>query len=150
MWFDEDGPRSSGPDGIVTELGNPVRTDTPVVLTVHATDPSERDPNDPRFKEPIRLRANWAVHQGPAAVEFARHESTDIPEPSESPALDAEPRFQDVTLLTGAGTANVYATFPEAGQYMLRIQVDNWAAPESGETDQCCWTNVYQRITVLP
>ena len=150
VWFDEDGPRSSGPDGIVTERGTPVRTGTPVALTVRAMDSSERDANDPRFKEPISLRANRAVHQGPAAVEFARHESTEIPEPRESPAPDAEPRFQDVTLPTGAGTANVYATFPEAGQYMLRIQVDNWAAPESAENDQCCWTNVYQRITVLP
>lgn len=150
VWFDEDGPRSSGPDGIVTELGNPVQIGTPVVLTVHATDPSERDPNDPRFKEPIPLRANWAVHQGPAAVEFAMHESTEIPEPSDSPLPDAEPYFQDVTLSSGSGTANVYATFTEPGQYMLRIQVDNWAAPESAENDQCCWTNVYQRITVLP
>ena len=150
VWFDEDGPRSSGPDGIVTELGNPVRTGTPVVLTVHATDPSERDPNDPRFKEPIPVRASWAVHQGPAAVQFARHESTEIPEPSDSPAPAAEPRFQDVSLPRGSGVANVYATFVEPGQYMLRMQVDNWAAPESAKNDQCCWTNVYQRITVLP
>jgi hypothetical protein len=153
VWFDEDGPRSSGPDGLVTELGNPVRTGTPVVLTVHATDPSERDLSDPRFKEPIPVRASWAVHQGPAAVRFARHESTEIPEPTDPadpPATAAEPRFQDVTLLQGSGAANVYATFTEPGQYMLRVQVDNWAAPESAENDQCCWTNVYQRITVLP
>ena len=150
VWFNEDGPRSSGPDGVVTDLGNPVRIGTPVALTVHATDPSERDQNDPRFKEPIPLRASWAVHQGPAAAQFARHESTEIPEPSESPAPDTEPRFQDVTLATGSGTASVYATFTEPGRYMLRMQVDNWAALDSAKNDQCCWTNVYQRITVLP
>ena len=150
VWFDGDDRRSSGPDGVVTDLGSPVRTGTPVVLTVHATDLSERDPTDPRFKEPIPLRASWAVHQGPAGVLFARHESTDIPEPSDSTAPAAEPRFQDVTLPQGSGTANVYATFSEPGQYTLRIQVDNWAAPESAKNDQCCWTNVYQRITVQP
>ena len=158
VWSDEGGPRSSGPDGIVTERGTPVRTGTPLELTVHAMDPSERDPNDPRFKEPVALRVNWAVHQGPAAVQFARHESTEIPEPdaSEIPEPDASlvsrepPPPQDVSLPNGSGTAKVYATFTEPGQYMLRIQGDNWAAPDSSEGDQCCWTNVYQRITVLP
>ena len=168
VWFDEDGERSSGPAGIVTELGDSVRVGSPVTLTVHATDPSERDPNDPRFEEPVALRVNWAVHQGPAAVTFATHESTVIPEPSEPPdpttgavALSApqaqrlrqsesEPRPEDVTLGDGYGTANVYATFNEPGQYMLRIQVDNWAAPDSRKNDQCCWTNVYQRIAVGP
>jgi hypothetical protein len=150
VWFDDNGARSSGPGGIVTDLGRPVRAGTPVTLTVHVMDPSERDPNDPRFREPIPVRVNWAVHQGPAAVEFATHETTVIPEPSESErARTREPRPQDVTLAEGAGTANVYATFTEPGEYMLRIQVDNWAAPESSEADQCCWTNVYQRATVV-
>jgi hypothetical protein len=55
-----------------------------------------------------------------------------------------------VILAEGSGTANMYATFTEAGEYLLRIQVDNWPAPDSSEEDQCCWTNVYQRVTVLP
>ena len=57
---------------------------------------------------------------------------------------------QTVPLAEGRGTANVYATFSEPGQYMLRIQVDNWAGPDSSEADQCCWTNVYQTVRVLP
>jgi len=157
VWFEEGGERSSGPAGMVTRLDDPVRVGSPVTLTVHATDPSERDPNDPRFQEPVTLWANWAVHQGPAAVAFARHESTQVPEPSEPSQLPRgrappprEPQPQDVTLAEGSGTAKVYATFAEPGQYMLRVQVDNWAAPDSSENDQCCWTNVYQRITVLP
>jgi len=153
VWFD-DGVQGSGPDGGITLLGEPVRVGSPVTLTVNARDPSERDPTDPRFHEPVALRVNWAVHQGPAAVEFARHESTQIPEqdntspprPGQQPALGPE----DVPLADGAGTARVYAKFSEPGQYMLRIQVDNWAAPDSAEADQCCWTNVYQRINVVP
>jgi len=170
VWFDQDGQRSSGPAGIVTELEEAVRVDSPVTLTVHARDASERDPNDPRFEEPVALRVNWAVHQGPAAVMFATHESSVIPERGElqdpltgpvartgggvqapaGPQPQSEPPPQDVTLADGSGTANVYATFSGPGHYMLRIQVDNWAAPDSQEADQCCWTNVYQRINVVP
>jgi hypothetical protein len=156
VWFDEEGERSFGPDGIITELGDPVPVGSKETLIVHAADPSERDANDPRFQEPVALRVNFAVHQGPAVVEFARHETTQIPEP---PDMSLErpgrpppppPGPEDVHLLEGAGTAQVYATFTEPGQYLLRIQVDNWAAPDSSEADQCCWTNVYQRINVVP
>ena len=156
VWFDEEGERSFGPDGIVTELGKAVRVGTQVTLAVHARDPSVRDPSDPRFQEPIALRALFAVHQGPAAVEFVKHETTERPEPPDMSKLrpgrppPEPPGPDEVHLLTGAGTAQVYATFTQPGEYLLRIQVDNWAAPDSSEADQCCWTNVYQRINVVP
>ena len=70
VWFVEGGERSSGPGGIVTTLGRSVRTGLPVMLSVHATDPSRRDPNDPRFQEPVALWVNLAVHHGPAPVEL--------------------------------------------------------------------------------
>ncbi len=155
VWFEEDRERSSGLAGIVVARAEPVGTGSTVLLTVHAQDPSERDPSDSRFREPIALWANWAVHQGPAAVEFTRHESTVVPEPDDPGAARIarrtlrEARPQDVTLPQGSGTANIYATFAEPGDYMLRIQVDNWAAPDSSENDQCCWTNAFYRITVF-
>lgn len=166
VWFEEDGVRSSGPDGVETAFGEPVQAGSPVTLTVHATDPSERDPNDPRFQEPVPLNVVWEVHQGPAAVEFSRHESTQIAPPEEpsDPDADAdadadsdadaeeaadEPAGNIVPLAEGAGTAQVIANFTEPGEYLLRIQVDNWAGPDSSEADQCCWTNVYQRVTVV-
>jgi len=156
VWFDEEGERSFGPDGIVIGPGKAVQVGTKVTLAVHATDPSVRDPNDPRFQESIALRAHFAVHQGPAAVEFVRHETTQLPEPPDpSKARPGRPPYEppgpdEVHLLEGAGTAQVYATFIQPGQYLLRIQVDNWAGPDSSEADQCCWTNVYQRINVVP
>ena len=147
------GERSAGPDGIVTEQGQTIRAGTEVTLAVHAMDPSVRDPNDPRFQEPVALRASFAVHQGPATVEFVRHETTQLPEPP--PVRPGRPPREppgpdEVHLLEGSGTAQVYATFTQPGQYLLRIQVDNWAAPDSMEADQCCWTNVYQRFNVVP
>ena len=156
VWFDDDGERSIGPNGIVTELGNAVRQGTQIILAVHAMDPSERDLSDPRFQEPVALRAHFAVHQGPAAVEFVKHETTQRPPPPDMSLLRPgrpppdPPGPDEVHLLEGAGKAQVYATFTQPGQYMLRIQVDNWAAPDSSENDQCCWTNVYQRINVVP
>ena len=156
VWFDEESERSFGPDGIVTGPGKAVEVGTKVTLAVHAMDPSIRDPNDPRFQEPIALRANFAVHQGPMAAEFVRHETTQLPVPPDpSKARPGRPPpkppgHEEVHLLAGEGTAQVYATFTQPGQYLLRIQVDNWAAPESSEADQCCWTNVYQRINVVP
>ena len=60
------------------------------------------------------------------------------------------PGPEEVHLLKGEGTAQIYANFAEPGEYLLRIQVDNWAGPDSAENDQCCWTNVYQRINVVP
>jgi len=155
VWFDEDGERSVGPDGIVTELGKSVQQNEKVTLAVHATDPSVRDPSDPRFQEPIALRAFFAVHQGPATVEFIKHETTELPEPPDpAKARPGRPPYEppgdeEVYLLDGAGTAQVYAIFKQPGQYLLRIQVDNWKAPESSEADQCCWTNVYQKINVV-
>ncbi len=155
VWFDGRAERNSGPAGIVVAREAPVGVGSPILLSVHALDPSERNRNDPRFREPIPLWANWAVHQGPATVEFTRHESTFIPEPDDPDAArlvrrtlrEATP--QDVTLPEGSGTANIYATFTAPGDYLLRIQVDNWAAPDSSENDQCCWTNAYLRITVV-
>jgi len=155
VWFDERGERSSGPAGIVMTRDDPVHTGSRVLLSVHARDPSERNRNDPRFRDPIPLWVNWAVHQGPAAVEFTRHESTVVPEPDDPDAARLARRTlreatpEDVTLIEGAGTANIYATFVEPGEYLLRIQADNWAAPDSAENDQCCWTNAYLRITVV-
>lgn len=155
VWFEGHDERSSGPAGIVVAHEDPVGTGSPILLTVETLDPSERDRNDPRFREPIPLWANWAVHQGPAPVAFTRHESTFIPEPDDPVAArqvrrtfrEATP--QDVTLPEGSGTASIYATFTEPGEYLLRIQVDNWNAPDSNENDQCCWTNAYLRMTVV-
>ncbi len=50
------------------------------------------------------------------------------------------------TLSSGLGTFRFSDVEP--GDYILRAQVDNWAATDSGSGDQCCWTNGYVRVTV--
>ncbi len=177
LWF-EGGERGTGPDGVVGTLAQQVKVGTPVTLTVHALDPSVRDPSYPAFEKPLSILLVWYKHQGPGTVEFTRHESTVIPEPvvpqrrlplaavgtATVPGAAAPPGggggppgFQrrppgpeSVTLPTPEGTANIIATFSAPGEYILRTRVDNWTSPDSSEGNQCCWTNAYQRITVVP
>ncbi len=151
-WLEEGGQTGVGPDGLSGSLAAPVKAGTPVTLTVHTKDNSVRDAADPRFKEPLSLRVNWFHHQGPGKVEFTRHEDHPLPVLSEEEAKRQRvpPGPGLVTLPTPEGSAKVIATFSEPGDYVLRTRIDNWNAPDSSAGNQCCWTNVYQRVTVVP
>ena len=91
-------------------------------------------------------------YQGPGEVVFARHADTEVPEPPDPD--DPRSRFRRVPAenslqLDGpSGVARVIATFSEAGEYIISTKVDAHRAPDSSNGDQCCWTNVYQRVTV--
>jgi len=154
VWFEDEDDQGTGPEGIVAAETVTPSVGEPVTLTIHAMDPSDRDPEDPRFREPVPLRVVWFNHQGPSEVEFTRHEST--PEPEEPADDDDDGGFQrpppgpeEIMLEEGEGTARVYATFHEPGEYIVRARVDNWNAPDSSSGDQCCWTNGYVRVTVV-
>jgi hypothetical protein len=54
----------------------------------------------------------------------------------------------EIMVPSGAGVVRVLATFSAPGDYMLNAQVDNWRTPDSGSSDQCCWTNGFVRVTV--
>ena len=125
-------------------------------MAVHTRDESVRDPEDPRFKEPLSIRLTWFQHQGPGKVTFTRHEDHPLPEPEaadgeEAAAQAARPIPPEVvTLPVPEGTAKIYATFSEPGDYVVRTRIDNWNSPDSSAGNQCCWTNVFQRVTVVP
>ena len=55
---------------------------------------------------------------------------------------------REIVLEEGIGEATTTATFSEAGDYVLRVRVDNWAANDSSSGDQCCWTNGYVPVSV--
>lgn len=145
--------------GLYAQVGdyprNPAQVGVPVELVVSATDPAERDADDPRFQEAIPLGAEFALHQGPigGAVEFTRHPDTEVPE---NPYDEDDPRFRffrepaaNQTQIEGpAGVARVFATFSAPGEYLIRTKVDVHRAPDSSDGDQCCWSNIYQRVTV--
>ena len=155
-WFVEGGEKATGVEGMIADKADSVSVGTPVTLMASASDPSVRDSSDPRFEKPISLRLHWFKHQGPGDVEFTRHESTPEPEVDEERNQQIPARFRRppgpnvVTLDEGKGTAKITATFSAPGEYLIRILVENWRAPDSSSGDQCCWTNIYQRVTVTP
>ena len=151
--FGENGARLPGLFAQVAEFDGNVRAGEPVVLTVNVEDISERDSTDPRFVEPIPMGVHFSKYQGPGEVVFEHHESTVIPE---NPYDEGDRRFRffrqlepgDVQVEGGRGIANVIATFSEPGEYMIHTKVENFRAPDSSNGDQCCWTNIVQKVTV--
>ncbi|MCH7825166.1 MAG: hypothetical protein IH849_10225 [Acidobacteria bacterium] len=103
---------------------------SPLTLTVWAAEVSERSADDIVNRDGVALRLLWFKHQGPpGAVVFEERE---------------------IVLEEGTGEATTTATFAEPGDYVLRVRVDNWAANDSSAGDQCCWTNGYVPVTVVP
>ena len=68
----------------------------------------------------------WSKFRGPGDVTFGK------PQP-------------DVDEKTGSATTN--ATFTTAGEYILRVQVND-ATGEGGGGFQCCWTNAHVKVVV--
>ena len=151
--FTAGGPTGQNPMGMTAQNVLSVKTGVPVTLTVHTSDPSMRDPADPRNAKPIPLRVSWHKHQGPGEVSYQQHPSSEEPEPLSELQIRrgiSLPGPDQTVLTAGEGVANVIATFSAPGDYVIRTMVDNWDANDSTEADQCCWTNVYQKVTVTP
>ena len=133
--------------------GGAVSVGQRVELVINASDPAERDPTDPRFGEPLPMGVAFMKYQGPGDVEFTPHESTPA---AENPYNENDRRYSfwrapaanELEITGPAGTARVYATFSAPGDYIISTKVDIHEAPDSSNGDQCCWTNVYQRVTV--
>ena len=155
--FDSQSGVGRGPPGIMLERTQTVAVGSPLTLSVNATDPSQRDPDDYRSAN-VPLRVVWSQLQGPGRVEYTRHESNPLPEVDEdddSPAAQfrrrgGPPGPQVVPLSEGRGTANVIVTFSVPGEYIVRARVDNFSAADSSDNDNCCFTNGYIRVNVTP
>jgi len=155
------GPIGRGPVGVVADRAVTTTVGAPTTLAVNVKEISVRDMTDPRFRDPVSLRVVWTKYQGPVGsmVEFTRHESTPVPEATESGrgggggggggfGRGGPPGPNEVMVPSGTGTARVVATFSMPGEYLVNAQVDNWRVPDSSSGDQCCWTNGYVRVTV--
>jgi hypothetical protein len=165
--FGSDAQEGRGPPGIMSGQTLTAAVGSPVALSVNARDISDRDREDARFAEDIPLRVAWSKYRGPGEVEYTKHESTPDPPPPDSATAaaadsaaaraaaaglggrgDRGPRPEVIRLPEGNGTVSVYMTFSAPGDYIMRAQVDNFGATDSGSGDQCCWTNGYVRVTV--
>jgi hypothetical protein len=153
----ESGAQRGAPYGLRGEVvdypRNPAQVGIPAEIIINATDPAERDPDDPRYDEAIPIGVAFAKHQGPGDVEFTRHPDTEVPE---NPYEEDNPRFQffqepgenELEIEGPGGVGRVYATFSEPGEYVIRTKVDVHGGSDSSNGDQCCWTNVWQRVVV--
>lgn len=159
--FGEDQAIEPGLMTSVREYSNSVKASSEILLTVRVEDPSVRDMNDLRFTEVLPVGVTFNKFQGPGEVTFIRHPENaleeieeQIKEPSTLCAGCTLAENKDgpnvVSVPGGKGLARVYASFSEPGSYIIHAKVDNFAAPDSSNTNQCCWTNVYQKITVDP
>ncbi|MFT4862074.1 MAG: hypothetical protein ACI95C_001290 [Pseudohongiellaceae bacterium] len=153
--FGTSGEQKAGLLAQVGEYNGTVKAGEPVVLSVNVKDPSDRDPTDPRFVEPLPVGVSFNKYQGPGDVVFARHESSTIPtnpykEGSRRFGFWQPPAANEMQVEGGAGVASIYATFSQPGEYMVHTKVDNFGAPDSADGDQCCWTNIIQKVTVTP
>jgi len=148
--LEQNGPNLHGPMGtvgtappvvgtVMNPLSRTARVGVPLTLTVWALDNV-----DGEEREPLEAGAgvSWFTHQGPAFATFS---------PQNIPRNEDLPRNQNVKGDPNAdGLATVTATFPEAGEYLLRVRADNFNPLDSQPDDQCCWTNGYVRVTVTP
>jgi len=151
--FTPGGAQGSNPMGMMADNTLSVKAGVPVTLSVHTEDPSVRDPNDPRNEKPIPLRVSWHKHQGDGMVSYEQHPNSEDPAPLTELQIrrgQSLPGAGQTVLTPGRGTASVIATFSEPGEYIMRTMIDNWDATDSTEADQCCWTNLYQKVNVTP
>ena len=154
----EDGPQTAPAVGLVTMIDdyprNPVGVGQQVLLTINATDPAVRDPEDPRFGEPLPMGVSFTKFQGPGDVEFTMHPDNETDQENPYSADDPRSRFfrppgpNQLEITGPSGVGQVYASFSEPGEYIIWTKVDVHKAPDSSNGDQCCWTNVYQRVSV--
>jgi hypothetical protein len=127
--FTPDGPIAEGPEG-QRAAGMAARVGTPVTLTALVKDNGER--YGLAEKEVYPVHATWILHQGP---------------PGGSVTFDAETTTVESE---GWGEATTQATFATPGEYLIRLRVDNFGAPDSRFDNQCCWTNAFVPVVVTP
>lgn len=138
--FDRNGPESTDREGI---MANRVTTSvgSPVTLSAFVQDRGERmgyDVDSLIFP----VGTTWILHQGPAMPEF------------EPEMMSGRERDQDgeggMASSDGWTVATTQATFSEPGDYVIRLRVDNFMAPDSKFDNQCCWSNAYLPVRVTP
>ena len=121
--FEPTGQTFTGPPkGIAASYTATVTS--PLTLNVWTTDDGIRAPE---ARRPVRLvSVAWSKFRGPGDVTFS----------------NAVPTVDEKT-----GQSTTTASFSAAGEYLLRVQVND-ATGEGGGGFQCCWTNAHVRVTV--
>ncbi len=134
-------------------IGEPksARVGEPLELTVWARDQMAADAARDSL---VAVNVSMYGHHGPAypviVAEQPEAESAgEAPGPRPRGRRAGPPPPNTVRVpLESDGQARFRVTFPRAGQYLLRVMVDNHGAVDSSQGDQCCWTNGYVEVNV--
>jgi hypothetical protein len=111
----------------------------PVTLSAFAQDRGVRENYEvERLIYPVGTE--WIHHQGPREPSFETAAITGRERDEQGEEGDSD----------GWTVVQTQATFWEPGEYVVRLRVDNFAAPDSGFDYQCCWSNAYVPVTVEP
>jgi len=134
--FKETGPFRSGPIQEAEVLTATVGA--PVPLQVWVADDEVLAPGAKRPKTPSVVM-NWSKSRGPGEVVFA----------NARPAAEAAPNPNAPKETVFQGKAATTATFSEPGDYLLRLEVNDWTGP-GGRGFQCCWSTALVKVSVKP
>lgn len=126
--FQPNGAAGRGPTGIhAAPLQGKVGT--PIPLTVWLTDDGVHEKEPIKFgRERPGMNVSWYKHSGPGPVVF-------------------DPQKAPFPTPTGQSTTTV--TFAEPGEYVIRAKADAFGYSDSSSGNQCCWTNGYQKVSVI-
>ena len=134
--FREGGPFKNGPAAETQILSGTVGQ--PVNLPVWVADDEKMTAGAKRPSTPP-ARISWSKFRGPGDVAFS--EARLKVEPGDIKAAPADTIFK--------GKATVTATVKEPGDYVLRVQANDWTG-EGGAGFQCCWSSAFVKLTVTP
>jgi hypothetical protein len=135
--FAKNGAESTDRQGIYADRVT-ATVGKPVNLSAFVQDRGNRANYEEMKTLEFPLGTEWIMHQGPAAPEFS------------SAKVTGKERGNDSEIITDDGwtVVQTQATFWEPGDYVVRLRVDNFEAPDSQFDNQCCWSNAYVPVTV--
>ncbi|MEQ8954877.1 MAG: hypothetical protein RL120_12160, partial [Gammaproteobacteria bacterium] len=131
--FTMNGPETTSPVGIygariTSKVGDPV------TLTAYVQDRGNRADYEENKMLLYPLGTEWIMHQGPADAK---------PQFSHAKITGRERAKQDgesnTTSNNGWEEVTTEASFAEPGEYIVRLRVDNFQAPDSQFDNVCCW-----------
>lgn len=138
--FDMEGEESTDREGIYADRIS-TTVGEPVILSAFIQDRGERREFDLDTLY-FPLGSEWILHQGPSIPTFERAmvSGRDRGEDGEA-SMSSRGDWSET---------KTKATFFEPGDYVIRLRVDNFMAPDSQFDNQCCWSNAYVPVTVTP
>jgi hypothetical protein len=132
--FKKNGPFQNGPVAEAEVLT--ATAGDPLLLPVWVAEDEKLSPGARRPSSPAAT-LSWSRFRGPAEVLFSN-----LRPPVEQMANRDAPQG---TPFQGKATTTV--TFPEPGDYILRLQINDWSG-EGGRGFQCCWTTAFVKVSV--